>query len=96
MLLRVVRMEFKQERLKDFHAVFEQAKPKILAMKGCNHVEICEDPSNFDVRYTFSKWDSVKDLEAYRESKLFKSTWTKTKTLFSGKPSAYSLISTED
>lgn len=85
-------MEFHEDKLEDFRAVFEVAQPKIRAFPGCSHVEVCSDPADSCIRYTFSKWDSEADLDAYRYSQLFKETWAATKVHFKGKPRAYSMI----
>ncbi|MFM1898201.1 MAG: hypothetical protein RL577_441, partial [Bacteroidota bacterium] len=39
---------------------------------------------------TLSRWESVDDLERYRNSQLFEETWAKTKVLFDRKPEAFS------
>ena len=92
MLIRIVRMDFDPQKVEDFLALFETVKGKIATFPGCNHLELCKDASSDHVYYTFSKWDSEDDLEAYRHSDLFIDTWAKTKVLFGGKPLAYSLI----
>lgn len=93
MLLRIVRMEFQPDKLQDFDQIFLESRDKIAAFPGCHHVEMCKDPALEHVRYTFSKWAGPEALEAYRRSELFRTTWARTKVLFSGKPNAYSLIS---
>jgi len=92
MLIRIVRMEFDPERVSDFLRLFDDVKKKIAGFPGCAHLQLCRDASLPHVYYTFSKWNSEEDLEAYRNSKLFKQTWAKTKVLFGGKPAAFSLL----
>ncbi|MEP5614438.1 MAG: antibiotic biosynthesis monooxygenase family protein [Cyclobacteriaceae bacterium] len=92
MLKRIVRMEFDPERVEDFLLLFEGVKEKIAAREGCTHLELCKDASDNNVYYTFSEWEREDDLESYRNSALFKETWTKTKVLFGGKPQAFSLV----
>ncbi len=91
MLIRIVRMDFDPKRVDDFLALFESVKKKIAGFPGCSHLELCKDAHLDHVYYTFSKWESEDDLEAYRHSELFTDTWAKTKVLFGGKPMAYSL-----
>ena len=95
-LLRVVRMEFKEEFISDFEKIYQESSPLIKRFPGCSHVEMCKDPHNHNVRFTFSHWESEVALNFYRESKLFIGTWARTKVLFADKPRVYSLISTED
>ena len=92
MLLRIVRMDFQSDKVEEFKTFFEQIKDKIAANPGCQHVELCKDSKMDHVYYTFSKWESEEDLERYRHSELFEEVWAKTKKMFGGKPSAYSLM----
>lgn len=93
MLIRIVRMTFKPNKIVDFKLLFEEVQPKIQNFPGCNHVELCADTNDPNVFYTYSKWDDEAALEAYRTSDFFDDTWAKTKSLFGGKPEAYSLMS---
>jgi len=43
------------------------------------------------VFFTYSYWDSEKDLNNYRDSQLFKEVWSNTKILFNLKPEAWSV-----
>jgi quinol monooxygenase YgiN len=45
-----------------------------------------------EILFTYSTWVNMEQLEAYRQSALFRETWQKTKILFSGKPEAWSLV----
>ena len=91
MITRIVRMEFKPEKLSDFLAIFNTSKKQIRTFQGCRHLAIYEDATNKNVRYTYSLWESEIDLEAYRKSELFKNTWSATKLLFAAKAQAFSL-----
>ena len=42
-----------------------------------------------NVFFTLSFWENEEALNAYRDSELFKTTWAKTKILFSDKPQAW-------
>ena len=90
MLVRIVRMTFQEDKLPDFHAIFDRSKHQIRAFPGNRHLELLSDPGNPAVRMTYSLWDSADDLEAYRQSDLFRTTWAATKVLFAGKPVAFS------
>jgi len=46
-----------------------------------------------NIYITHSQWESETDLNNYRNSELFKTTWAKTKVLFSEKPLAFSVES---
>ncbi|NQW28698.1 MAG: antibiotic biosynthesis monooxygenase [Flammeovirgaceae bacterium] len=96
MLLRIVRMEFKEPHTKEFLALFKKAAPVISSFEGCLKVNVFRDAEQINVVYTNSHWQSVEDLEKYRNSIFFQTTWEKAKKLFSGKPIAYSLVTVKE
>lgn len=83
-------MTFEPEKLATFLEIFEQSKNKIRAMKGCTFLELWQDLDTPNVCITHSHWESSEDLNQYRDSELFKTTWAKTKVLFAAKPLAFS------
>ncbi len=91
MITRIVRMEFKPEHRDRFREIFQQSCKSIRAMPGCLYLSLHTQADNDCVFYTVSKWNHPDDLENYRQSDLFKSTWANTKILFDQKPSAWSL-----
>lgn len=92
MILRIVRMEFKPEHVSDFLDVFNASKHHIRAFPGCLHLELHRDAEKENVFFTYSHWNDSQDLENYRLSELFQTTWAQTKVLFQAKPMAFSLI----
>jgi heme-degrading monooxygenase HmoA len=90
MMIRIVKLSFHEEHIETFKTIFTDSKEKIVAMKGCHKVELLHDINNPNQFFTYSWWDSQEDLNAYRESKLFKQVWQSTKTLFNDKPYAWS------
>jgi len=91
-LIRIVRMQFREDALSTFEAVFAESQGRIAAFPGCKGVSLLSDPENSCVRYTYSIWESAEALNSYRKSELFETTWAKTKPLFSDRPQAFSLI----
>ncbi|MEM9328812.1 MAG: antibiotic biosynthesis monooxygenase family protein [Bacteroidota bacterium] len=92
MLIRIVRMEFQTEKIPEFLDFFHSKKSLIQAFDGCLHLELCRDNRDEHVYYTLSHWTDEKALDAYRQSDFFEHTWKYTKTLFSGKAQAFSLM----
>lgn len=90
MIARVVKMHFREEEVDSFKELFEEIKFKIRAFPGVLHLECLQDISNPCIFFTYSHWESERDLENYRHSELFKSTWAKTKVLFEEKAEAWS------
>ena len=46
MLIRIVRMTFKEENVGEFLENFEANKEKIRNFPGCNHLELWQDENN--------------------------------------------------
>lgn len=90
MLIRVVRMIFREDALEDFLKNFDANKQNIRNFPGCRHLELWQDENNKNIFMTFSHWESEEALNQYRDSELFKSVWSYTKTLFAEKPFAFS------
>ena len=96
MLTRIVRMTFREEAVGDFLENFQRHKEKIRNFPGCRHLELWQDENFKNIFMTYSFWDSEEALEQYRDSELFKSVWSYTKTLFSDKPIAFSVKKIEE
>ena len=91
MIVRIVKMGFKQEHINTFLNHFETNKKNIRAFKGCSFLELYRDTNDPTVFFTYSYWDSEAALEQYRQSVLFKTVWAGTKPLFNTKPEAWSV-----
>lgn len=90
MLVRIVRMTFKRDKVEEFISVFEDTKQNIRGFEGCLHLELLQDYEESNVFMTYSHWVDEDALEGYRHSKVFKNVWAQTKPLFSDKPVAFS------
>lgn len=90
MLIRVVRMTFRKEAVAAFLENFDANKEKIRNFPGCSHLELWQDENHKNIFLTYSIWENETALNQYRDSELFKSVWSFTKTLFAEKPIAFS------
>lgn len=90
MLIRIVKMQFKEGTIDQFETIFGSSHPRIRAFDGCMHLSLIRDIDNPNVFFTISHWTSEKALETYRQSELFRSTWNKTKPLFEKRAEAWS------
>jgi quinol monooxygenase YgiN len=90
MLIRIVRMTFREEAVDAFLENFEANKENIRNFSGCRHLELWQDENHKNIFLTYSHWESEEALNQYRDSELFKSVWSFTKTLFAEKPVAFS------
>lgn len=91
MLIRIVKMNFKEESLDTFLAFFNERKDRIRHFPGCSHLELWQDLHQPSVWFTYSIWESETALDHYRYSDFFKETWAFTRQHFAGKAEAYSI-----
>jgi quinol monooxygenase YgiN len=91
MIIRIVRMTFIPEKTEVFLGIFNQSKKQILAMPGCEHLELWRDLHDRNTFVTHSHWVSEAALNSYRDSQFFKAVWQETKALFKEKPLAFSV-----
>ncbi|MCB0696694.1 MAG: antibiotic biosynthesis monooxygenase [Chitinophagaceae bacterium] len=91
MIVRIVKMSFREEEVNNFLTLFNERKELIRHFDGCHHLELWQQAGNETVYFTYSIWDSEQHLDHYRFSELFKDTWKKTKALFADKPQAWSV-----
>lgn len=90
-MLRIVKMIFREQEINTFQLHFEKVGDQILQMDGCNGLSLLQDRRDKRIFFTYSKWDGPEALEAYRQSELFKQTWSKVKPLFAEKAEAWSV-----
>lgn len=91
MFVRIVKMEFQEDKIDFFLKNFERVKEKIRSFSGCLHLELYRDKKQQHIFFTYSKWNKESDLENYRKSALFKKVWSETKPLFLNKAEAWSV-----
>jgi len=91
MFVRIVKMDFKPDKLVDFKKIFESHKLKIRAFAGCQFLELYQDKNKPNIFFTYSYWENEQALENYRQSDLFVQVWSKTKQLFQNKAQAWSV-----
>jgi len=84
-------MQFQEEKLGDFYALFAKVRNQIAAFPGCKMLKIYADKSDKSIIFTHSEWASEEDLNLYRNSTLFKATWAETRNLFKAAPAAWSM-----
>lgn len=91
MITRLVKMTFKEAHINDFLHYFPDIVDRIRSREGCQHVELMHDIKDQRIFFTYSKWDSEENLNAYRNSELFGQVWPKVKKWFDEKPEAWSV-----
>ena len=91
MFVRIVKLRFHEENIASFLENFHEVKEQIRGFEGNLLLELYQDKNDNRTFFTYSYWETESDLEAYRNSELFKGVWSYTKTLFSDKPEAWSV-----
>ena len=90
MIVRLVCMKIKPEKLEEFRRVYEEACDRIRAFPGCMFLQLLLDMEGEGNLYTISHWRSLEDLETYRSSAFFRGVWERLKPLFRERPWAQS------
>ena len=91
MIVRIVKVTLLPGRRSDFISLFHSVSASICNMPGCQGVEVFNDNLHPDIAFTLSSWNSPNDLENYRMSELFATTWSTAKQLFASRAEAWSL-----
>lgn len=92
MIVRIVKMTFKEEEIPHFQLYFTEIVPLIREQKGCRKVSLLHDSKDPRIFFTYSKWNTEEDLDTYRNSELFGQVWPKVKAWFDAKPEAWSVV----
>ena len=95
MITRIVRMHFRPGESEAFLDIFNASKHLIRQFDGCQHLCLYNEAGLPDVFFTYNIWTSEANLDAYRNSELFRTTWVKTKALFADKARAWSMEEVE-
>ena len=84
-------MEFQEVELDYFLALFESIKLKVNDTEGCTGMKLLYSEEQPNVVFTYSIWENVEALNAYRNSPFFKDMWADIKPRFSKPAKAWSL-----
>ena len=88
-------MQFRSGETDAFLDIFNASKHLIRRREGCQHLSLYTEADLPNVFFTYSIWDTLEHLDAYRNSALFRETWVKTKALFAEKAQAWSMEEAE-
>lgn len=91
MFTRIVKMDFIPSEIPAFLDNFDAVKDRIRNFPGCTFLELYRDKTNSTLFFTYSRWETVDHLEAYRHSELFRKVWAQTKPKFQNKAEAWSV-----
>ena len=91
MIVRIVKMEFEEERVAEFLTIFSRIEERIRTFPGCTHLSLLQDETDNCVFFTWSHWESGDALQGYRNSDMFRQVWSDTRRLFRTRALAWSL-----
>jgi len=91
MIIRIVKMEFEEDRVPEFLTIFASSREKIRSFPGCEHLQLLQGEADPCVFFTYSHWQGEGELDKYRNSDLFRGVWRNTRKLFRAAPKAWSL-----
>ena len=91
MIIRIVKLQFQENRINEFLDFFETVKFQINSFPGCQGMKLLHDIKTPTIVMTYSHWDNEAALNAYRDSELFGSVWPKIKPWFDARPEAWSV-----
>jgi quinol monooxygenase YgiN len=91
MIIRIVKMDLIEAEVDSFVADFNEFSHNIRKMEGCNHLELWQDIENKGICFTYSIWEDEQYLDKYKETELFGRVWSRAKSIFKGKPEAWSV-----
>ncbi len=89
MVIRIVKMTFRNECCEDFLTLFYKYKDQIRNAKGCQSLTLLRDSEEPNIFFTYSLWDNEKHLDDYRYSTTFAEVWPQTKALFGDSAQAW-------
>jgi len=83
-------MTFASDKVDQFLTHFDEAAPHIRSVPGCRHLELWQGADAPTICTTYSQWESAEALDKYKNSDLFRRTWSTVKPLFADRPRARS------
>lgn len=96
MIKRIVMMELLPGTESHFLEIFNLIKSEIRSHEGCLSLELLRSSGNSESTIcTISLWKTIDDLETYRTSALFQSTWSQVKPYFASRARAWTLTTIE-
>ena len=88
MITRIVKLSLDLKNISAFKTIFELNRVNISNQKECTLLELFQDIENPCI-FFLSTWNSVNELNIYRNSELFQEIWKEIKILFNNKPKAW-------
>lgn len=91
MLIRIVKLHFREDKIEDFLSFFETVKHRVNDFPGCSGMKLLRDINTPTIVMTYSHWENEEALDNYRLSETFGEIWPLIKPWFAEKPEAWSV-----
>jgi quinol monooxygenase YgiN len=91
MITRIVKLQFKTDKIDEFLSFFETVKHSVNTFPGCEGMKLLRDIHHPEIVMTYSHWKNEAALEQYRTSETFGGIWPKIKPWFAEKPEAWTV-----
>ncbi len=91
MIVRIVKLQFQEDKTEEFLTFFETIKLKVSSFPGCMGMQLLQGLPEGTIVITYSHWENEQALENYRHSDTFKQIWSTIKPWFGAGPEAWSL-----
>ena len=85
MVIRIVKLTFREEEADTFKKYFATVCDIIRAQEGCNSLQAWQDIHQPEIFFTYSIWNGEEDLNRYRDSAFFLQFWKTVKPWFAAK-----------
>lgn len=92
MIVRIVKLTLRPDKIKHFLALFNRYKKDIASFPGCISLQGLQDIKNTNIFFTYSHWENEEALNKYRHSDLFNEVWPQAREWFEENPEAWSSI----
>ena len=91
MIIRIVKLEFQEDKIKAFLQHFESVKWQVNQFPGCQGMKLLQDSKDPCIVLTYSQWEDEEALLIYRNSAFFQGLWSMIKPWFRVKAEAWSV-----
>jgi quinol monooxygenase YgiN len=91
MVIRLVKMTFRNDCVEPFLSLFHQYKEEIRNSEGCTQLQLLRDHSNPQIFFTISTWMHPDFINQYRNSEIFGIVWPQTKAMFAAPAEAWTV-----
>ena len=91
MIIRIVKLTIDPLKVNEFLELFNEVREEVSRFSGCLELFLYTDIEKTNVYFTYSVWKSTENLDSYRFSNFFKTTWPKIKKCFESPAEAWSL-----